>query len=134
MRCCLLFLLLGAAGCAGTEGVNSNANGPSEADKLQQVGELYRHATNDANGKSPSCLADLDKYEQGFPDGYEFIRAGKCVVLWGATMGEGADAATTVLAYEKDVPASGGTVLMLDGSVKQLSSDEFVAAPKGLPQ
>jgi hypothetical protein len=34
-----------------------------------------------------------------------------------------------VLGYEKDVPQSGGLVLMADGSVKHMTASEFTAAP-----
>jgi hypothetical protein len=35
-----------------------------------------------------------------------------------------------VVAYEKTVPASGGYVLLSAGTVKQMTPDEFKAAPK----
>ena len=35
-----------------------------------------------------------------------------------------------VLAYEKQVPDSGGNVLMLDRSVKKMTADEFKSAKK----
>jgi hypothetical protein len=55
---------------------------------------------------------------------------GKYTVLWGANPDLMRDPADTVLAYETAAPASGGWVVMADGSVKQLSAAEFQAARK----
>ena len=41
-----------------------------------------------------------------------------------------AGTAKTILAYEKDVPASGGLVLMAEGSVRSMTADEFKKTPK----
>jgi len=58
---------------------------------------------------------------------------GDVVVVWGAKMaGEGSSGSGTgeVIAYEKKVPTEGGFVLLTSGTVKQMTADEFKAAPK----
>ena len=52
------------------------------------------------------------------------------LVYWGAGLSDGPDAASTVLAYQKDVPEKGGEVLMQDGTPKKMTADEFKAARK----
>ena len=55
------------------------------------------------------------------------------MVLWGSGVqgeGEAAAGGGEVVAYEKDVPASGGYVLLTSGQVKKMTADEFQAAPK----
>jgi hypothetical protein len=50
------------------------------------------------------------------------------VYQWGARIDPAGG--ETVLAYEKKAPSEGGWVLMQDGTVKQITADEFKAAPK----
>ncbi len=61
------------------------------------------------------------------------IKKKDVVVQWGATLpdlGEEPGKVTSheVLAYEKKVPDSGGLVLMLDRTIKEMSREEFKAA------
>jgi hypothetical protein len=46
---------------------------------------------------------------------------------------KGAGPSNTVLAYEKDVPARGGLVLMGDASTRRMTAQEFAQAPKATP-
>jgi hypothetical protein len=54
------------------------------------------------------------------------------VVLWGTPLkGEGQTGKDEeVLAYQKEVPAQGGYVLLSAGTVKKMSASEFQSAPK----
>ena len=84
------------------------------------------------NGQGPTKLSDLDKVKDMYPRGYEAVKSGEVVVLWGmpvkgeGEMGKGGE----VIAYEKDAPANGGYVLLSGGEVKKMSAAEFNAAPK----
>lgn len=49
-------------------------------------------------------------------------------LYWGATFDP--DDSKTVLGFEKAAPESGGSVLMRDGSVVQMTAAEYQAAPK----
>jgi hypothetical protein len=61
------------------------------------------------------------------------VKSGDVVVLWGTTLqGEGdVGKDEIVVAYEKDVPTSGGFVLLSAGTVKKMTADEFKAARPG---
>src|SRR5262245_1744006 len=96
---CLALLL--SAGWSGRK--SGSSEGPGSSDELREVGQLIASHTAE-RGRGPKKLADLAKYEAGGPLGYEAIRSGKIIVLWGATMageGEGASA-TAVVAHEKN--------------------------------
>jgi hypothetical protein len=104
----------------------------AEFTQLQEVGDLL-HAATGANGRAPAKLTDVDRFKSMFPRGYDAVKSGEIVVLWGAALqGEGdAGKDETVVAYEKDVPASGGFVLLSAGTVKKMSASEFSSAAKG---
>jgi hypothetical protein len=79
----------------------------------------------------PACAqtAEIVRYENVGPTGYNMVQKGEIVVVWGANPREGAS--DRILAYEKQTPQSGGFVLMQDGmTVKELTSVEFQAAQK----
>ncbi len=117
------------AGCSGSGGSGDQA--PQQA-TLQDVADMIR-ATTQPNGHGPAKLADLNRVRDMFPRGYEAVKSGEVVVLWGAgLMGEGdiGKGGGEVVAYEKDAPASGGYVLLTSGETKKMSAAEFNAAPK----
>jgi hypothetical protein len=94
---------------------------------------MLRAATQ-PNGRGPTKLADLSRVKSLYTRGYDAVKSGQVVVLWGANSvkGEGAIAqgGGEVIAYEKDAPTSGGFVLLSSGEVKQMSASEFQGAPK----
>lgn len=99
---------------------------------LHEVGGLIRSYSGEA-GTGPKRVTDLAKFEHGYPLGYAAVRSGEVTVIWGATVaGEGeADAAPAhVVAYESSTPTSGGWVLLQNGRAKEMSADEFRAAPR----
>ncbi|HZY90375.1 MAG TPA: hypothetical protein VFE78_36475 [Gemmataceae bacterium] len=105
---------------------------PGQALVLQDVNDLL-HATAGTTGRVPARLADMTPRVQSlYPRGYEAVKSGAVVVLWGAPLkGEGeAGKDEAVVAYEKAVPADGGYVLLSAGTVKKMSAAEFTAAPK----
>lgn len=128
-------LLFGAAllltGCGSSNPSNTaEALGPQTT--LQEVGGLVQMYSGE-NRKGPAKPADLAKYEPGYPLGYRAVQSGEVVVVWGATIageGEAASAPANVVAYEKKAPAEGGWVLLQNMTTKQMTADEFKAAPK----
>jgi len=114
-------------------GCSSQPRGASVAPEttlLQDVNDLLRAAGTP--GRLPSKLSDLDRSQNLFPRGYEAVKAGNVVVLWGApTQGEGnVGKNEVVVAYEKNVPTEGGYVLLSAGTVEKMTAAEFAAAPK----
>lgn len=99
---------------------------------LNDVGELYR-SYQLGTKKSPKSIKDLERYEMGAPMGLAAIKKGSVVLLYEATLpdlGEEPGKVTSdeVLAYEKEVPESGGLVLMLDRTIKEMTAEQFTAA------
>lgn len=121
------------AGCgSGAPKVGTPEAGTEEA--LRQVGESYRSYTATKN-KPPQKVADLMILRQAEQAGAAAIKNGSVVVLWDAKMNDlsedgSKDPADEILAYEKDVPAQGGQVLMLNRTIKKMTADEFKAAKK----
>lgn len=131
-RTAVLGLALLAAGCS-----SSATNAPAGSDNRAVVGEVggLLGAYTGEFRKGPQKLADVARYENGYPLGFEAVKSGEVVVVWGARVtveeGGGVDPnATGVAAYEKKVPADGGFVLLQNGTVKEMTAAEFAAAPK----
>jgi hypothetical protein len=106
---------------------------PPKSDALQEVGGLIGAYAGEFK-KGPTKVADLARYENGFPLGYQAVKSGDVVVVWGAKIvieeGSGPVGGTDVVAYEKQVPTEGGAVLLQNNTVKQMTAAEFQAAPK----
>jgi hypothetical protein len=115
------------SGCSSRPGEGA----PPVFGDLQEVNDLL-HAAAGALHRSPTGVADLNRYRSMYSRGYEAVKSGNVVVLWGAALkGEGqVGQDETVLAYEKNVPTDGGYVLLSAGTVKKMSAAEFSAAPK----
>ncbi len=127
-----------AFGCALAVGAGCSSSGGSgspqaaQESTLLEVADLIRVSTP-PNGKAPSKLSDCDRYRSKYSRGYEAVKSGEVVVVWGAKMpgeDEAASAPKNIIAYEKKAETEGGFVLLLNGTVKQMSADEFKAAPK----
>jgi hypothetical protein len=111
------------AGCSDT---SKTQTGNSKKDHLADVGEMLKSLAEERK-KPPSKLAELESVEPMMPLGGPAIRGGEVVYLWGAEYASGSN---KIAAYEKKVPTEGGWVLLQDGSVKEMTADEFRAAPK----
>lgn len=128
-------LICGVAvlGCSSSSS-NPSDGVPSKEDHLMEVGGLISSYSGEFK-KGPAKAADLARYEQGYPLGLAAIKSGDIVVIWGAKMemNEGGGPSTlppNVIAYGKDVPTAGGSVLLQNGTVKQMTADEFKTAEK----
>ena len=99
---------------------------PSAGDGLKQLAEVYRYRDYMKMPVARS-LADLTEHWDAMADAYPRIESGEYVVHWGVGITTGA---SRVVAYEKQAPASGGAVLLGDGTVKQVTAAEFQALTK----
>lgn len=126
-------VLLGMTGLFLVAGCSSRKSGdmnPTRTDELQQVANMLREHHASFN-RGPANAADLARFQNDFPFGYNQVKSGEIVVVWGATMGgEGGGGSDGVIAYEKKAPGEGGMVLLANGTVKQMSAAEFNSAPK----
>lgn len=123
------FALIFFTGCSSSNNPSGTA-GPTRADNLQEVGGMISLYSGEYR-RGPAKVADLAKYEHGYPLGFAALKSGDIVVVWGATMaGEGGGGSGEIVAYEKKAATEGGAVLLQNGQVKQMSAAEFAAAPK----
>jgi hypothetical protein len=133
----VLTLCLPALAFAFTAGCGGVSEQPPSKAELQQgslsdVGELYRLYQQE-NKKPPAKSSDLTKMEVVAPGGAIALKRGEVVVRLGAQLasteeGPPSGSSDEVLAYYKDVPESGGQVLMLNREVRTMTADEFKAA------
>lgn len=130
----LCFLALSAViaalvGCSSGKRSDAPA-GPSETDALTEVGGMIRNHIAET-GRAPAKQAELAKYQNEFPHGWAALTSGKVVVVWGGKVaGEGGGGGTAVVAYQKTAPETGGAAFLENGTVKQMTADEFKAATK----
>jgi hypothetical protein len=119
-----------SAGCGRSDRGGSFEVAPDNGERyaLVEVGEILRNRMLDTTNP-PSRPADIARYENAGPTGFNKVQKGEIVVVWGANPRDGA--VDKVLAYEKQTPQSGGFVLMQDGTtVKKMAPGEFQAASK----
>jgi hypothetical protein len=119
-------LLLSFAGGCGPSKVTFD---PTGKEKLEEIGQMLKTVKIDGT-KPPAKVADLGPVEPMVPLAAQDLRSGDIVYFWGAGLSTGGNAASTIVAHEKKVPAEGGWVLTQDGTVKRMSADEFRSAPK----
>lgn len=113
-------ILVSVGGCGRSSAAVSN--------DLKEIGIMYHQYLEKTAGNPPAKVEDLQPFAADFAQGYQGLKDGKYVLIWNAK--RPANAGGTVIGYEKDAPNKGGWVLMGDSSVKQMTSDEFKAAPK----
>jgi hypothetical protein len=91
---------------------------------LGQFAKMY--LTDAAAGQPPHSLADMPELRRDLPKAYPAFEDGRYVVVWGVDPNRASGGASqTVLAYEKDTPQKGGVVAFLDGSVRNVTAQEF---------
>lgn len=126
----IALLPLFGPGCSSPGG-GSGEQAPPQAGVLQEVADILRGNTR-PNGRGPTKLAELNGSQSLFPRGYQAIKSGEVVVIWGVGVKGEEEKATggDVVAYEKDAPTNGGYVVLTSGEVKKMTAAEFAAAPK----
>jgi hypothetical protein len=126
--------LLVLAGLCGASGCGSKPEAvPATAENELQ--EIYRICRGGGKGGSLAVPKSLNqvlsgKFQNVYGLGVPALEDGHCVLIWGADPAKTPDQAGTVLGYEKETPSQGGYVLMMDGTVKKMTAEEFQAARK----
>jgi hypothetical protein len=121
-----LVVLIGIGLTAGCTATATRPVSAERRDTLKELGEVLK-ALADEGAKPPAKLAALEPIEPRIPVAGPAIRNGDIVYLWGAEYVSGGN---KVVAYEKHTPTEGGLVLIQDGTVKEMTADEFNSAPK----
>jgi hypothetical protein len=122
----VIALTVAASGCGDTQKVSND---------LKRLGTAYVNYC-DATGKAPTGPKDLEPYYERDAKLTQALDSGQYVFLWNVSFRDlikGSGTSATVVAYEKDVPARGGMVLMGDSSVRRMTAQEFAQAPKATP-
>ncbi len=90
---------------------------------LRQFAQMY---LADAVLKPPRSLAEMPDLRRDLPKAYAAFEDGRYVVEWGTDPNRAPGGASrTVLAYEKATPEKGGVVAFLDGSVRNVTAEDF---------
>jgi hypothetical protein len=89
---------------------------------LRQFAQFY--LIQETSGRPPKSLADLPDFRRDMPEVAKAIDDGIYVVHWGVR-GNTAGRSNTILAHVRDAPTAGGVVVMLDGSVHNMTAEEF---------
>ncbi len=121
-----VLLMAAALGCGGTNTTGS-MSGPTASESATDVAEMLKEHF-EATKKAPNSAADLTDAPASHPVGHAAVSAQEYVVFWKVPISPSGSG--TVLAYHKDTPTAGGSVVMQDGSVKTMTAAEFAAAPK----
>ena len=128
-----LTLSLGlATGCNAPVGEPLTEANRGEA-ALNDVGQLFRMYAFEKH-KPAKSIADFVPLEQMSPLGVRALQQGDVIARSGVVIQdveEGPatkDPADEVMAYAKEVPTSGGPVLMHNRTIKMMTADEFKAA------
>lgn len=126
-RAILVVWLLTTVGCGRSSNPGQEGTAPTPADDLVEVAGLLKDHSGET-GKGPARLEDMAGNQPLYPRGYEAIKSGQVVVVWGVAVGEGGG--NGIVAYEKQAESEGGSVLLANGEIKSMSADEFRTAPK----
>jgi hypothetical protein len=122
-----LGLLLHLTACAS--GPQQPPPPPSVEEGLKELVNVYKYIEY-SKFPFPRKPDDFDNYIDSMPSAYYRIKQGEFVVVWGIGLSVLPDSRKQILAYEKKAPTEGGAVLLRDGTVKTLSSEEFAGAQK----
>lgn len=121
-----LVVALVITGCGGGGGtVVAPENNPPQA-ALEELSVIIKDVAGKKQ-KPPSKLADLDKFEPGFPTAIAALSSSKIVYAWGYGYVPGG---TGLVAYQAEPSGGSRLVLTEDGTVKSMSEAEFVTAQK----
>ncbi|MCI0642388.1 MAG: hypothetical protein L0Y72_15120 [Gemmataceae bacterium] len=119
-------------GPGGPSGGPSGSFGRQTMSDLQVIGLAYHNYVDSFNKGAPNA-EELRKFLTGeSATTYTGLRDGIYVIHWGTRflrdMPEGSS--RTILGYHKDTPANGGLALFGDGSVREVTAQEFATTPR----
>lgn len=118
-----LLILLPACGTSHPP-VTTPPPDPSEA--LLELAEVYKfRAAN--RMPAPARVEDLNEHQAVLGHGWPLIQDKTVVVVWKVGYSAGS---TEILAHHKDAATAGGKVLLRNGTIKQMTAEEFKAAKK----
>jgi hypothetical protein len=123
VRCTkMAFIVLALSVC----GCNVDWGGGRYND-VKQLALAYNNYLSAHGGTGPQTAEDLGPYLDNTKQLLEALKAGTFVINYGIGAPDFArdGAGNIILTYEKDVPTKGGFVAYGDGTVKNLTADEY---------
>ena|SRR5687767_10177969 len=127
-KCAGLGILIIAL-CAGCSGEPPPPPLPSAEEGLKELAKVYQYIEY-SKLPLPQKPEDFRDYWDSMQGAFDRVQQGEFVVAYGVGRSTAAGPGSQILVYEKKAPTTGGAVLLRDGTVKQLTSAEFAAAPK----
>lgn len=125
----LLALPVFAAGCTSST-AGSNTGATSATEDFRELAGVYEYMLAQKENP-PRDLKELQTlHSEPLMMAIPRIESGEYVVFWGVSRTTIGAEAEMVLAYEKNAPHSGGVVLLRNGTVKNVSAQEFAALRK----
>lgn len=125
----LMICLFTASACKSSSSAGNQSKEPTASDDLLEVSGLLKDFSAEF-GRGPARLEDMEKNQPLYPRGYEAIRSGRIVVSWTVAVAADGSGGTGIVAFEKKAETEGGAVLLHNGQVKNMTADEFRAAPR----
>ncbi len=119
----LALMAISLVGCSG--GGTTKVDGSLKL-ALQDFAQFLESIAGDGV-KPPKKMSEFIPNEPMAPIASEYLQNGKLVYFWGAGLVKGGQ---RIIAYDKSVESSSGWVLLEDGTVKEMTSEAFAAAPK----
>jgi hypothetical protein len=113
----------------GCDGAPKPPLAPSAEEGIKELVNVYRYIEY-SKLPLPRKPEDFNDHWDSMPTAFDRIKQGDYVVAWGVGRSTAPGVGSQILVYEKMVPTEGGVVLLRDGTVKQLTAEEFNAAPK----
>lgn len=126
----LLGILCPLMGCGSSEAEDLVRKRRSN---LQLLGEAYL-SYHQTNGRSPANAAELAEFMQPAAsdaktaDAIKALTEGDVTMIFNGQLGSAAENAGLVLGFEAGVPATGGYVVMGDGSYQLMTIKKFSEA------
>jgi hypothetical protein len=126
-RCASLVLGLLAGslflGCGAVQQARVAAQRQQMANNLKQLGVAY-HNYLDVNNKAPAGWQDLQTFLG--PEIQQQLEAAGYTFIWGLKPADAKQGTSnTIIAHHANAATEGGHVLLLDGSVQQLTGPEI---------
>ena len=112
-------------GCA--KGTEQPSKTPS--DSMREIAEVYKYLRSEKL-EAPASLKNLEPYIDTLGSAWAKLESGDVVLRYRVHFAPSGSGAKSVLAYEKNVPTGGGSVLLRDGTIMEMTAAEFKAAPK----
>jgi len=124
---CAIVGLIMLGGCGAVTQARKAAERSQKMNQLKEVGLAY-HDFHDANKRGPNNWDELESVAKGSP-AIQLIRKSGYEVFFGVSMKDVTiGTSNCIMAHNPADVATGGEVLMMDGSVMQMSADELKKA------